>query len=393
VIVAEPGLDQQVRPLDAEVLLQEAKRRTHRRRMVRGIGVLLAAALACGLALASGGAEGSAPSLRLSSFVPSGYRVAHTLQIKVPGQAQRDVAVSLVGPPIKGTIEPATPDVSRTPWWWSYSDVLVLAYQQASSRWVKIYDARSQPWYWTSGMSCCHGPAIIAFPFTRSPQLHALTTGGHAYLAFATDAIEGNSGQVMVGLVRLVDEQATPTANYVAGYGHPECIGAGGCDSRVRTAVIGPRGSQQLRVFYGLDNVTATSSSDDSRQFFVDLGLSAGDRSFHVAYDDYPELGIECGFQELCTVTGVIPDTPAASLLRRGDVIIGVDGDSLRQGAGQSSPDGFGYQGLLIRVLLLHPHETVRLSVLRHGREIHVRARLTWCANLNFCLGGAAIVV
>lgn len=377
-------------PDSVEVLIKEARRRGHRHLAISLLACLLAISAIAVVAASVGGGGARSASPHISSFLPPGYRVAQTLSIRIAGQAQPDIALALDGPPIKGTVEPASPGVSSTPWWWSYTDVMVLAYEPAASRWAKIYDAHSQPWYWSSGMSCCHGPAIIAYPFTRSPWLDELTTDGHDYLAFATDAIQGNGGQVMVGLVRLAAGGTNPSYSYVAEYGHPSC-GGRGCKSELRTRVIGPPGNQQLRVLYGLDNVYATSRSDDSREFFVDLGLS-GSR-FHVTYDDYPEMGIECGFQETCTVTRVIPGTPAASILHRGDVILGVDGANLQWHPGQWSPYGFGAQGLLFRVLHLHPGDTVRLVVLRGGKKTHLRVPLTWCPNLNFCMGGAAVVV
>ena len=377
-------------PAPVEVLIKEARRRGRRHLAMGILASVLAISGIAVVAASVGGGGARSPSPHVSSFLPPGYRVAQTLSIRVAGQAQPDIALSLDGPPIKRTVEPATPGVSSSPWWWSYTDVVVLAYEPAASRWTKIYDARSQPWYWTSGMTCCHGPAVISYPFTQSPQLDELTTDGHDYLAFATDAIQGNGGQVMVGLIRLAAGGAKPAYNYVAGYGHPSC-GGQSCKSELRTRVVGPPGNQQLRVLYGLDNVYATSRSDDSREFFVDLGLS-GSR-FHVAYDDYPELGIECGFQETCTVTRVIPGTPGAAVLHRGDVILSVDGGNLQWRPGQAYPYGIGAQGLLFRVLLLHPGDTVRLVVLRGGQKTHLSVPLTWCPNLNFCMGGAAFVV
>lgn len=303
----------------------------------------------------------SIPAGLASQFAPSGYDVERQITIPVPGQPAPDLVVSAIS-------------LTLAYYGWTHSDVYVLAYDKATKQWVEAFSALHQSWYQSSATTCCAGSALIYTAEGPVVFRDADRPASDPDLALFVNALEGNEQKVIAAVIRLSGDHAHVVATYQNPTGHPGGAEQGSLATS-SASIIGPSGDQQLRVTMPL-NTFATSESEAARMYFVDIGRTRSG-SVGLTYTDDPELGVSCGFDtNVCNVTTVVRGLPAASVLRKGDLITGIDGVPLSD---EHDYGPTGYSELQNAVSLHHPGQTVSLTVRRGGVTTSVRVVLSQC--------------
>jgi serine/threonine protein kinase len=359
-------------------------RRRRSRQVAAGIGIVAIAAAAALFALTHHSHGSSAappvPAPRLGRFVPAAQRVLRVEHFRLdPGQPALVAVTTTTG----------SPNASGT---YANQNMLLLAWDHYAQRWTLVYDAAREK------VNIFYDPDAP----TNSYDASAITTP-----ASLVSGGEGVSG------IRLSEVRNQPhgaadllvVANIVYGDGGGQNVGIihySGQVARVVWAdsdddgqahVIGRAGHQQVAITSAW--LTPADPQCCAARFYqVVVAASrqpAVGETYRVISDNRPWLGVIVKEQPQgsansdAVVVSVVPGSPAAGILRPGDVLAGVTGSTVKS-------HGLG-PAIFDQLAAYKPGQLVHLNIYRNGSPLQVVAvRLSTLANPKAISAGYNLV-
>ena len=354
----------------------------NRRRLVAGLAVLVVAAGAALIALTHRAHPGptaqSAPAPDLARFVPGTQRVLRVYHFSLDSGQVPEVAV---------TTTTGTPRASST---YVPEDVLLLAWDKYARRWTLAYDAARDP------VNIANQPDSYTDSFEASylPVPAALIPKGLGVAGIRLSEIRDQSHGA-------ADLLVTASLLYADGFG--QAIGIIHYDGHVArvvwafvargggAAAFGPPGRQEVAV----TSIWATASDPQccpARSYRFVLAKAQEPQVgeyYRVISDDRPWLGAIVTEQppqsgnSNAVVVSVVPGSPAAGLLRAGDILVGVSGSSARS-------HGLG-PAIFDQLARYKPGQAARLDIYRNGRPLVVGIKLGSLADQKAMNAGVSL--
>jgi hypothetical protein len=346
--------------------------RARRRRwpvVTAGLAIVLAAAAAIVVVIRESGqaAADTAPAPRLAQFVPADQQVLHVYRVRLTASPIPQVVVTTVIQQTNATMPP--------------EDLLLLGWDRLAKRWTLLYDAAKDPVnvnyvadsatedYQADNVE----PLQPLFPKDdgildiKIAEIHDQPHHGADLLFTAGVAYGAGYGQV-TGIIHYDGHNADLVWNY-SGNGGP-------------VKVVGAAPHQQVAL------TDEWNTSSDLRSFpvrsfsFVIASTKLGFTETYAAVSDSrPWLGVfvtvaPAGSTSAnVVVDSVVAGSPAAGIVKRGDIITSISGPPLKFARALIGPP-------LIDELATHePGDTVGIDLVRDGIPMTVRVRVSSLAN------------
>ena len=276
----------------------------------------------------------------LGTFLSSEWQVTQVKHVNMDGTGPPEVIVAAVK-------SAGTNPIDLHP-----GSLIVLAWDQESRRWSKVFDATE--FYYQDPKD--DRPIFDSYLHPADLQLLSLKGPGKLTdVAFSANMVSGAGipGQV-VGILRY-EHKTTDLAYYFEGYGSGSIAVVGDSHPHLRITTM----------YY----TAVDAHCCPVRDYSFEVAESGG--YFREIQDDRPWTGAYIAWDETSypVVVGLRPGTPAAENLRVGDSILGLQGQAT---AGDSSTTTF-----LDAIAKLKPGDTVALDVRRNGAPISVQLKLS----------------
>ena len=375
-IVLQAAVQPQTQALRAEVSSKTGTRRRHGAALWVAVALLLAAGAAsasyvlthkAGSKSAHAGRSAQtvaaqAPSPDLAAFLPKNYRVV------------RVVTASLDGGPVPNQVVLSEGPIAQ--YGVHQQDVQILAWDPVAKRWNLAFDARATPqlggaspdetndWPFASLGSWDQSlPALL--PRDRADQVDQLRTvnlgpGVGEVLLFTADVNAGANAPSELVVVGFV--QGTAQVEYCwYGEGMPQ------------VHVLGPSSDQRIRVAADLFSPVDREAAPVRVYHFI---LQSASGQVQAVSDDRPWLGVyvtavsPSSTSSPLVVADTVPGSPAAGILRRGDVILSIDGQPISRGADTLGPS------MVDQLEALHAGATVAFEINRQGQDESIEVTL-----------------
>ena len=247
-------------------------------------------------------------------------------------------------------------------------DVQVLAWDSIARRWLVAFDARrvilpgGSDSNWWPAQSTPSGETLL--PRGRADLVHQLRivnlgSKPRAALVFTADV---NAGANQPSEVVVVDFDQ----------GEAEVAYCSSGDDLPHLSVTGASGAQSVAVTADLFTGVDSMASPARRYQFV---LASTGQGIMVVSDDRPWLGIYARDSGLSASSGLPiqatqPGSPAARVLRKGDLLVSVDNEPVPGNASTLGPY------VVDQLERCRAHDQVELTVRRGGSLLHLRLRL-----------------
>lgn len=326
---------------------------------VRFAELSLSTALIVGALVGVGGdavaSASTVPSPKLARFIPANYRVTTVKKVNLDGSRVPQEAVTAVGP------------VNSSGF--ATSLVLLLAWDSYVKRWTSVYDTLDQP-SWQTSSQLGKGPGLVDLT-DQGPRVMAVRDQPHgrADLVYWLNSIEGNSGDLIVGVVHFKNQIATLVYSFSQYLGHPFSMDQPSKAS-IGVAVIGGKPHQEIKITMPW-LTPADSASQAARMYYLTVAVAPKDYdSYETVYDDQSYVGV--GLSNSSEVEYVDPLSPAHGELYIGDVVKGVVGSALPA----KDEEYLNAPKVIEEVAQYQPGQVIELSVLRGGQAITVTLKL-----------------
>jgi len=333
-------------------------------RAARFASIALSASLVSGILAGVGGVAiagaFSAPSPKLAKFIPADYRVTLVKDMDLDGSRVPDEVVTAIGPVNSSYLAPSL--------------VLILAWDSYVKRWTSVYDTLHQP-SWQTSTQIGKGPGLVAGN-DAGPQIRAIydQRGGRADLLYWLNSVEGNSSDLIVGVVHFQKQIAIKTLSFSQAFGHIEQMDDPS-KATIGAAVFGDKPHQKIEIT--LPWLTPDDSqSQGARMYYLTFAAQPKDEgSYLQTHDSQSYVGVGLSTDESShpsTVEYVDPNSPANGVLQVGDVVEDVLGSTL------PAKDTTYLLGpkVIEQVALDQPGQVVKLSILRNGQPLIVSLKL-----------------
>ena len=328
------------------------------------VNVLVATAIVTAIVAGTGSARivsaSTVPSPALAKFLPVDYRVTAVKDVNLDGSRIPQVAATAVGPV----------DSSG----FATSLVLVLAWDSYVKRWTSVYNTLNEP-SWQTSSQFGKGPGLLNAT-DEGPQIRVVhdQPRGRVDLLYWLDSIAGNTNYLIVGVVHVQHQIATPEFSFGQSYGHVFSMDQTSHAS-VGAAVIGASPHQRVKIT--LPWLTAVDSESQAARmyYFTIAPFPKSFDEYEIIYNNqsYAGVGLDSSSGNHFSTVGYIdPNSPANGKLRVGDVIEDVAGSKL------PAKDAVNLLGpkVIEEVALYRPGQTIELNVLRRGQPLIVKLKL-----------------
>lgn len=314
------------------------------------------------------------PRPNLARALPANYRVRKLWYQPLSNPTIPDVVVVSVGPP-------------TGPSNFHSSDLQVLSFDPIARRWIVAFDAQKVPGVGDPVFNPAQGNATIIAPVPPSPSTPPITTG----------PMLDPKAQVDVGQVAFVRFQAQKGTDLVftastsyggSGVGDQlEVVSFRNQEANIEYAwngegllpfrIAGPANAQRLLERAWFWTLADPHCCPARTYAFTVAGVrgTGGYSYITEAADQRPWLGayVQAASKSpnsALQVVGVVPGSPAARVLRRGDEII-----ALTNAPKVKNPPANG-PNLLDAFTLYNAGQTAAMTVLRGGQTLNLRVRL-----------------
>jgi serine/threonine protein kinase len=349
------------------------RRRTWRILAPSVAALVLAGAVGVFLAFSNSGPKvPSPPPPRLAPFVPASQRVLRIYHVSLSGPVPEVVVTT--------TSSPAPADNPMPP-----GDLLLLGWDNYVQRWTLLYEAAKDPvdrvWEpdaYTSSYDEQQAPlpAPIFGKGTgvsniRVSEIHDQPRGG-ADLMFTATVSGGNRPAQVTEIIHYNGRIADVVSAFT------------GFDSYA--TVIGKAPRQRVAVTTAWYTVADPMSSPiRDYRFILARATNHGHYYYQVASDNRPWAGVYVttqGFGTTARVTHVVPGSPAAHVLKPGDVLVRV------RGSPASTSSHGGPLSIFDQLGLKYAGDIVELQIRRAGVSMFVTIRLGTLADARAISAG-----